>query len=700
MTNRAINSNPKLTSWLETRINTTYIDIKSNRIQTGSNFNGLYLGYLRTAADFDNEDYIGTYFTGPDDVVGQANSHRSYRARQIGQAPAIYNNPGWTINEIKNPNEVNRFIISPEANISLNEKLKLTARYGLDFYTDRRENYYPVNSAGDWNNGGFYKNDYSEEIQNLNIFLNGNNSFGENINLDWIVGYVFEDNESYRFSSSTNNFLNPDISKQLVGNATNENILATEFKSRDKKNSGYYSLSFTFFDNLLLDLTGRLERTVTIPDLTFYPSATLGYVVKESDPSASQLSFLKLRASYGEVGISPILYVNKNNFITSTAGSEGWGDYIDGANYGGTVRRSAIQGNPDLTIERVTEFEFGFDSRFFQNKLTLGATYYNRTTKDGILRVETPPSSGFAERYINAAEISNKGVEFDFNLNALNTDELSLNIFGNFTAYKNIVEKLPDVSRVILNGFTSTGSVVKEGEPFAAIFGGAYERNTNGSIALNKSGFPLIDDEQQVIGDPNPDLRAGLGASLNYKNLNFSFLFETSQGNDAWGGTQGVLCYFGIHPDTDNISKSDKNLPIYSTNVSGAQDYDNGVIPAGTSFRGNIADFGGGPVALEESWYRTNGGGFGDLDEQFIQDASWIKLREVSLNYNITSEILNVIKAKSGQIGISGRNLLLITDFVGVDPEVNLTGASKGRGLDYFSNPGTRSVLLNLKLNF
>lgn len=523
----------------------------------------------------------------------------------------------------------------------------------------------------------------------------------DNIDLNWIVGYVLEDNQYYRFSSSTNNFLNPDLTKQLVGNANNEDILASENKSRDKKNSGYYSLSFSFFENLLLDLTGRLERTVTIPDLTFYPSATLGYVLKESDPTSNSLSFFKLRASYGEVGISPILYVNKNNFIKSTAGSEGWGDYIDGgAGYGGTVRQSEIQGNPDLTIERVTEYEFGFDSRFFQNKLTLGATYYNRTTKDGILRVETPPSSGFAERYVNAAEISNKGIEFDFNLNAINNQDLSLNLFGNFTAYKNIVEKLPDVSRVILNGFTSTGSVVKEGEPFAAIFGGAYERDANGNIALDDNGFPLIDDEQQVIGDPNPDFRAGLGASLEYKNFNFSFLFETSQGNDAWGGTQGVLYYFGIHPDTDNISTSNVNLPIYSTIVGGAQTYNNGVIPAGTSFRGNIVDFGGGPVALEESWYRTNGGGFGDLDEQFIQDASWIKLREISLNYNLTPTILNAIKAKSGQIGISGRNLLLITDFVGVDPEVNLTGASKGRGLDYFSNPGTRSVLFNVKLNF
>ena len=506
----------------------------------------------------------------------------------------------------------------------------MTARYGLDFYVDRRENYYPVNSAGDWTGGGFYKNDYSERVQNLNVFVNGNSSFGGS-NLNWILGYVLEDEEYYRFSSSTNNFLNPNPSKQLVGNAVNGDILATENKRRTKKNSAFYSLSFsTLQDKLLLDVAGRLERSSTLTDLNFYPSATLGYIV--TDNASGPLSFLKLRASYGQVGISPILYINKSNFITSTAGSENWGDYIDGANYGGSVRRSAIQGNPDLKAERVTETEVGADFRFLDNKLSLGATYYNRLTTDGILRIELPPSTGFTEQYQNAAEISNKGIELDFNYNQLSANYLKVNIFGNFTSYKNIVEKLPDVSRVILNGFNSTGSVVKEGAPFAAIFGGAYQRDANGNIEFDSRGFPLIDDEQKVIGDPNPDYKAGLGASIDYKNFNFSFLFETSQGNDMWGGTQGVLYYFGIHPDTDNVSVSDVDLPIYNANV--ANSYNNGVIPAGTPFRGNIADFWGGPVALEESWYRTNGGGFGDLDEQFVKDASWIKLREVSLNYH------------------------------------------------------------------
>ena len=686
-----INTINKISDKIETRINTSYINVKSNRIQTGSNLNGLYLGYLRTSPDFDNTDHIGTYYTGPNDAVGVPNSQRSYRNRQIGEAPAIYNNPGWTINEANNPNEVVRFTIAPELNVTLSDNLKFTGRYGLDFYVDRRENYYPAGSAGDWNNGGFYKNDYSENTQNLNLFFNGNNKIGEKVGVNWVLGYVLESNEYYRFSSSTNVFLNTDPSKQIVTNAVNENILASEYKSKDVKNSLYYSASLDLSERLLLDLSGRLERNTTIPDLNFYPSASLGYVVTNASNAKGALSFLKLRASYGQVGIAPGLYLNQSNYVTSTAGSEGWGDYIDGANYGGSIRRSGVQGNPDLKVERVTETEFGFDSRFFDNKLTLGFTYYDRLTTDGILSLETPPSTGFSSRYVNAAEISNSGIEFDFNYNLYSNNDLKLNLFGNFTRYKNIVEKLPEVSRLILNGFTSTGSVVKEGEPFAAIFGGAWQRDSSGNIVTDSSGFPEVAIEQQVIGDPNPDFRAGLGMNLDYKAINFSFLFETSQGNDMWAGTQGVLNHFGISPETAVESVAPVDLPIYGSS---------NVVPAGSTFRGNIGDWGGGLVALDQSWYSSNGGGFGQVGEQFVEDASWIKLREITLNYNFPSNLLDFLGAKSGQIGVAGRNLLLITDFKGVDPEVNLTGASKGRGLDYFTNPGTRSVLLNLKLEF
>ncbi|WP_425392372.1 SusC/RagA family TonB-linked outer membrane protein [Ekhidna sp.] len=673
------------------RINASYINTESNRIQTGSNLNGLYLGYLRTAPDFNNTDYSGTYYSGPNDAVGVPRSHRSYRARQIGQGAAIYNNPGWTINNNLNPNRTDRVIFTPEMNVELLDNMSITARYGVDFWFDKRRTYYQVNSAGDFTQGAYYRDDRNEKTENFNIFLNGNNELGSSVSLNWIAGYMLESTSYGRLSTSTNVFLNADPSKQLVTNATNDNILGEEYNSLNKKNAGYYTLNFTIAEDLLLETTGRLERSTTLTDINFYPSVSAGYILTNKLlGNDGFLSFAKLRANWGQVGIEPQLYINRDIFFSSTAGSEGWGDYLDGANYGGTVRRGAIQGNPDLTRETVTEWEVGTDFRVLNDKLSVGFTYYNRVTTDAIMEIETPATTGYSSAYQNAAEISNTGIEIDWNYNYVTGNGLDINVFGTFTKYKNIVEKLPNVSRIILNGFTSTSSSVVEGAPFGAIYGGRYARNADGSIETDASGFPVIDDEQGVIGDPNPDFRASLGASAAYKGLKFSFMWETSQGNDMWAGTWGVLHYFGIAPETAVESTAPVELPTYL----------GGTIAQGATFRGSVADFGGGPVALEEGWYRTDGGGFGSLDEQFVRDASWTKLREVSLSYMLPSNIAGKLGMEEIEVGVSGRNLIIITDFPGIDPEVNLTGASRGRGLDYFTNPATQSYLFNLRARF
>ena len=185
------------------------------------------------------------------------------------------------------------------------------------FRSDRREEYYPVNSAGSYTNGGFFKDDFEERTENANILVNGNFDLTDDINLNAIVGYVWENREYYRFSSSTVGFLNPDPSKQLVGNAENPNIGASEYKSQNQKNSTYFNTTFTIKDNLIIDLAGRLENSTTVADQVFYPSAQVGYIANNSQ--SGTLSFLKLRASYGEVGISPSLYLNRSTFGPSTA---------------------------------------------------------------------------------------------------------------------------------------------------------------------------------------------------------------------------------------------------------------------------------------------------------------------------------------------------------------------------------------------
>jgi len=684
--NLRLNHTVQLTEKFGASLRAAYSFIRSDRIQQGSNLQGLYLGYLRTSPDFDNRDYKGTYYDSNN--VPSPNSHRGYR-NYLGSGAPTYNNPGWTINEQDNPNVVNRFNFNPELTYKFSDNINLTARYGLDYYTDNRETFFPVNSAAGNQIGIYQQDNITEKTENFNLFFQGNHDISDNFSFDWIAGTAFDQNEYGRLSGYTEGFTNPDVGDlRIFGNAVAENEFPTSFKQLTKKHGVYAVANFNMFSQLMVSLSGRYERPSTLEKNVFYPSASLGWKFSENFES-DFLSFGKLRASYGEIGIEPVPYASSTVFFPGGIFS-GWGDDLGAAAYGNPFQRDVTQGNPDLKEERVKEFEIGGDFRFFRNKLNIGYTYYNRTTEDAILFIDVAPTTGYNSTPTNAAEINNEGMEVDINWNVLRKGDFSWDINGFWSYNKNIVTDLAGVQSVFLAGFTSVSSRVVEGEPMATLWGTPFLRNDAGELDLRSDGFPQISPEEGVLGDPNPDWIGGLGTTIGWKGLTLTALFETSQGNDHWEGTRGVLGYFGIDTKTANETVAPVDLPTY----------DGRVITAGTTFRGNIEDFGAGPVALDSEWYTSDGGGFGNQGESFVNDASWTRLRELSLGYSFPEKILGNTGLTHFDVMLTGRNLILWTDIEGFDPDINLTGASKGRGLDYFTNPATQSFILTLKFGF
>ncbi len=681
-----LNHNVQLSEKFTAKFSTYYAYIASDRIQQGSNLSGLYLGYLRTSPDFDNRDYIGTYYDSNN--VPTPNSHRGYR-RYLGNGKPTYNNPGWTINEQDNPNKVNRFTIAPELNWQVKDNIKITARYGLDYYNDHRETFFPVFSAGE-GNGEYYQDDITEKTENFNVFAQGNHDINDAFNFDWIIGTSFDRSQYARMSGESIGFTNPDVGDlRIFGNTTAENELPSSFKSETKKHGVYAVANFNLFNQLLVSVTGRYERPSTLEDNLFYPSVSLGWKFSEILGENDFLNFGKLRASYGEIGIEPGAYATSTTFGPGGIGSS-WGDGFSAAAYGNPFTRSVTLGNPDLKEERVKEFEIGGDFKLFKNKVSLGVTYYDRVTEDAILFVDVAPTTGFSSTPTNAAEITNKGLEIDLGLNLFSNEDFSWDINGFYSHNKNVVTDLAGVTSVFLAGFTSVSSVVVEGEAMASLWGNGFLTDGSGNYQLDVNGFPLVDPEQKVLGDPNPDWIGGLGTTLRFKGFTLSAQFETSQGNDHWTGTTGVLRYFGIDPITANETTATSDL----------QTFDGRTITAGTTFRGNIENFGGDDVALTEEWYLSNGGGFGNQGETFVQDASWTRLRELSLGYSFPQDLISKTGLSHFDITLTGRNLFLWTDIEGFDPDINLTGATKGRGLDYFTNPATQSFIVTLKFGF
>lgn len=701
-----LNNDTDLTDKLKVKLSSTYSTSESNRVQTGSNLNGLYLGYLRSSPDFDIRDYKGTNYRISDGVTSVTpNSHRGYRRAtgsyrtfnnetgSFSYAAPTYNNPLWTINEQKNLNTVDRIVFSPELNYDIADNIKIIARYSIDFFQDNRTDYWPAGSAGDGSNGLWGEDRITNKINNFNLFALGNTSITDQISLDYTVGYQATEESYRRLSAGETNFTNPDQEYLNTGNTTSENSNPDSYNALTRQNGGYAVLDFTIYDNILLQVSGRAESLSTLPGagVIFYPSGSLGYKLTDLINSDA-VDFAKVRVSYGEVGIGA------NPYATSTVYGPGgifssWGDGLGGYLYGNPFTQSDSRGNPNLKEERKSETEFGFDLRLFDNAITLNATYYQNETKDGIIALPIPGSSGFTTTLQNAAVITNKGLEFDVTARILRTNDFGISVNANYTQNRNLVVDLKGSAYSILNGFTSTSSGIAEGFPFAVLRSGVYETDASGNYVLNANGFPNAAAEKEIgVGDPNADFRAGFGINIYYKNLSLTSVIETSQGNDVWNGTYGVLNYFGIHQDTAIKTVNDTGATI--VNSAGTE------IPAGATFRGYLEDFGGGPVAVDSEWWTTNGGGFGDVGEPFIMDGSWIKMREVSLSYNFTEAFVKDLGLTNLSLSVSGRNLFLWSAIDGFDPENNLTGASRGRGLEYFSNPGTSSFLTTLRLQF
>ena len=680
-----LNQTTQFSDKLSAVIIANYSKVNSDRIQQGSNLNGLYLGYLRTSPDFNNRDYKGTYYD--QNNVPTLNAHRGYR-RYLGDRAPVYNNPGWTINEQKNPNNVERFIINPQVRWQINDNTSITARYGLDYYTDHREALFPVNSAAGLSVGQYVQSDIQEKNQNFNVFLNNFNEVSDNFNFSTTLGFSLDRNEYSVIGGFSTQFTNPFIGDLTIfGNANAENETPSNFNSEERKSGAYAVLNAELFNQLLVEISGRLDRTSTLVGNIFYPAASIGWKFSQLFDDESFLSFGKIRLGYGEIGITPGPYATTTTFGPGGVFSS-WGDGLSAAAYQNPFTRSSILGNPDLKEERVSEFEVGIDLRLFKNRLNLSATYYDRMTEDAILAIDVAPSSGYTSTNANVAELTNKGLEVDLLYKLVDNENLAWSVSANYSHNKNLVTDLNGVESVFLNGFTGTSSRIVEGHAVGTLWGGKFARDDSGAYVLDSNNFPTIAEEEGVLGDPNPDWIGGLGTVINFKGFTLSAQFETSQGNDHWTGTEGVLKYFGIHPETANESVALSDLKTFGGTT----------IPAGTTFRGNVGNFGGSDVALTQDWYLASGGGFGNQSETFVQDASWTRLREISLSYAFSKKLTDRLGISGASVTISGRNLALWTKVEGFDPDINLTGDSLGRGLDYFTNPATKTYSLTLNV--
>jgi len=737
-----VKADRQVTDALTVSGNANFIRSASDRVQDGSNVSGLLLSGYRTPADYDITDYTATVFPQGTDGPALEDRHRAYRSFDFanpstelaigGGSGPVYDNPLWTANRITNTTVLNRTQGNVEANYEPLNWLSFTGRVGLDTYTDRRQEYFPINNA-ETPSGETTEQNLSETRINVDLQGTATRSLTDNINADFTLGGQFNHREFDNIGGALNNFSNPTKFRSL-GNAVSENVSAFTSQSTQRTLGVFSELGLDLYDQLFATLRGRVDQASTFgpaaDDTYLSPSAQVNWHVhKTLLPDVEALSFLALRGSVGKVGREPGPYLSFTTFSSGGFFDGFTGTTLQASGYNGGFERGNNLGNTSIQAEETIEYEGGVDVRFFDDAVSLSGTYYWQETDGAIFSVDTAPSSGFTSRSNNAAVIQNEGVELDLSIEWPEVGDFSWTTTARWWTNNNTVESLSGVSEVGLAGFTSATSSLIEGEEYGVFFGNRWARDDftdpsgnqqvgDNGLILDENGFPVQASTQGKIGNPNPDWRANIGNTLRYGNLSLEVLFDFKIGGDVWNGTEGALFFFGRHgkqAGTTTVSaEKAQELGTYPETLVGSD-------PAGASiaalapvrgdiqenddgsytFRGEVRDFGAGDVALtQEYYYAGPGSGFTGPAEPFIQDGDYVKLRELSLSYTFEGELLQSTRLESIDLSATGRNLLIFSPYDGVDPEINLTGPSNGTGLDYFNNPTTRSFQFSARVTF
>ncbi|WP_282117487.1 SusC/RagA family TonB-linked outer membrane protein [Cellulophaga baltica] len=657
----------------------TYVNSGGRRVQRGSNISGIMLGLLRTTPTFDNGNGLtaGEAASTESTYVAPDGSQRSYRA-------GIYDNPYWTV--AKNPSfdDVNRFIGNLQFEYTATDWLTFRGTYGYDRFTDSRLQGIDIGSATD-SNGQVITRDESNEDISTQLLAIVNKDFSEKTSFGATVGV-----DQYR---KRNNIRRTDgFGLTIPGFFHVSNSASqTNLELFDQKELKAFLSQVTFgYDNMLFaNASFRNDWSSTLPaDNNSFQSYSIGtsFVFSELLNDSQWFNYGKLRGSYGKTGN------DADTFATNTyyqAGSVGGDGFIDPNVFplfsSVAFERSSLLGNSELRPEETTEWEVGAEFKFFQSRLTLDVTYYDKETKDQIIQVSQPATTGYTNRTINAGVISNNGWEISSTINPIRSENFNWDLNVNFTKYENVVESLVDgIEPILLNGFTSTSSRAVPGESYGAIFGSRWLRDENGNQLVDDDGLAIADPTSGVIGDPIPDFTLGLRNTFSYKNLSLTALIDYREGGDVWCGTCGILDYFGV-------SKTTGELRNGSYVVDGIRQSDGQPNTTAVAY----ADPAGGLGA--NRWVRY---GFGGVAEDYVYDGSFIKLREVALTYSLPTELISKIGLDSFSLTAAGRNLWVQTDYPGIDPETNLTGDSNGIGLDYFNQPQTQSYSLAIRVSF
>lgn len=591
------------------------------------------------------------------------------------------NNPYWIINNNKFSNTVDRIYGNAVITYNPVKWLTISDNIGTDFYNEFRKGVTRPGTIGALTGNFFTANLYNRIINN-DLIVTANTKLTKDIELKVIAGHnIFE--AQYRREQSDAQSLTVDGLYSFSNAGT---VSTTNLFNKRRLVGVFGDMGLSYKDFLFLNITGRNDWSSTLPkgnNSYFYPSVSSSFVFSELVRNIKWLSYGKLRASWANVGSDAAPYALSFAYlpVATSFAQYGFGSQFP---FNGVIAFTApgILPNANLKPQNQTSYEIGTEMKFLKNRISLDVTYYNSETKDQIINLLVPQSTGFTSQTVNAGSVINKGIEVTLGVTPVKTKDFAWGVDVNFSKNKQTV-RLPGAvkSYVLQSGWSGLQIKTRDGEPFA-IWGTAWMRDPDGNIVIDPNTGLRRTVNDQKIGDIFPDWMMGINNTLNYKNLSLSFLVDIRQGGYMFSNTSSTLRTQGLGKET---AENRGNIFI-----------DKGVIfdQATNKYITNTV-----PVqSMQDFWGQfitTN-------TEGSVYNASYAKLREVKIAYRLPSSFLsNKLKFIKGlEVGLEGRNLWIIKSHVPhVDPEVNFFGsASLGEGVEFNSVPSTRSYGVNLRI--
>jgi TonB-linked SusC/RagA family outer membrane protein len=692
------NGTAQLSNKFYTSISVNYSKINSHMIQGGQGPGSVYDNVIQTPRDIPLDkmgDLSNPYYSMGGFFDADGNELYGYYG-------AYTTSPYFILKNYKNINDVDRVTGNFTIGYKPLEWLDVVERIGTDVYSDRRQYMYPKYSfipfddAGNYSaenninsSNGKYENDqYNLSEITHDLMVTAKKQFSPDFGASLMVGHNVRMRTFNTVEAETNQ-ANGLVIPGWYSLDNSDGPVYTFDERTTRRLVGLYSeLNLDYRHMLYLGLTARNDWSSTLPqgkNSFFYPSVNGSFIFTEllqGTGFTHILNYGKLRASWAQVGNDADPYLLRSYYRkTDIAGGFGYTTFPFNGIPGYTVDNRI--GNLDLKPEITTAFEVGTELNFLDNRLSVDFSYYRNRSKDQILPVPIAPTTGYAFKVLNTGLVENKGVELTLRGTPVRTASgFTLELYGTYTKNNNkVLDIAGGVDQVSLGGLSTMTIVAAKGQPYGTFFAQDIKRDPQGHVIISpEDGMPLLTDQAVYLGSFNPKYMASAGANLSYKGFSLGILFDTKQGGKFYSRTKDIMDFVGTTPETvaggrdpqiwaNSVYESEPGKFVENTQYTySPQDWFTNKIPAGQS----------------------------------VIDASYVRLREVSLNYRLPGNLLNKTPFGSATVGIFGNNLALWTakENVYADPEVNSGGATNQQGFDFTAQPSLRNFGANLRITF